>query len=329
MSLFEMLKEELDFINKAIESLPLREVHKVLEVPARYMLLMGGKRLRPLLCVLSAELVGGDYRKTEKAFLALELIHNGTLVHDDIIDEDLLRRGKPSVHVKFGGKRAVLTGDILLSLGLRYAAETGNIEIVRILSETASKMVQGVALQTFLRRRPVSEERYLEIAYLKSGAMFEASAILGGLLSTGQRDRVALLGELGKNFGVAYQIRDDIAGVFSDSSLGKPPGSDIINGDPNLPLIYAVNSEEISEEDRRYLMKLFEGGKGEMDIDRIRSIYIESGALEKSIKAMELFAGRSRESLAAFGESEAKRKILSFLDYFYRDFKPKKLLASI
>jgi len=329
MSLFEELKEELDYINRAIESLPLSGVHEILGVPARYMLLMGGKRLRPLLCVLSAELVGGDYRKTEKAFLALELIHNGTLIHDDIIDEDLLRRGKPSVHVKFGGKRAVLTGDILLSLGLRYASETGNIEVVRVLSETASKMVQGVALQTFLRRRLVSEERYLEIAYLKSGAMFEASALLGGLLSTDRRDHIALLGELGKNFGVAYQIRDDIAGVFSDSSLGKPPGSDILNGDPNLPLIYAVSSGDISEGDRRYLMGLFEGGKGEMDIDRIRGIYIESGALGRSIKAMELFAEKSRESLEVFEESEAKRKLLSFLDYFYKDFKPKKLLASI
>ena len=326
MSIFEKLKEELGYINKAIESLPLDEIHEILKVPTRYMLFPGGKRLRPLLCVLSAEVVRGDYRKTEKAFLALELIHNGTLAHDDIIDEDLFRRGNPSVHVKFGGKRAILTGDILLNLGLRYALDTGELKVMRILSETASKMIQGVALQTSFRRKLISEDSYLRIAYLKSGAMFEASALLGGLMASDQCDRIASLGELGKNFGIGYQIRDDIAGIFSEEDLGKPPGSDILNGDPNLPLIYALDSE-IQEEDRRYLMDLFEGRGRGMDIERIRGIYLESGALKRSIKVMEAFAEKSRESLSGFEESDAKKKLLSFLNHFYRDFEPKELLA--
>lgn len=327
MSIFEELKEEIDYISKAIESLTLDEIHEILKVPTRYMLFLGGKRLRPLLCVLSAEVVGGDYRKTEKAFLALELIHNGTLIHDDVIDEDLFRRGNSSVHVKFGGKRAILTGDIFLNLGLRYAVETGELEVMRILSETASKMIQGVALQTFFRRKLISENSYLRIAYLKSGAMFEASAILGGLMASDQRDYIVSLGELGKNFGIAYQIRDDIAGIFSEKDLGKPPGSDILNGDPNLPLIYALDSE-IPEEDRRYLMDLFEGRVRRMDLERIRGIYLRSGALKRSIESMDSFAARCKKSLEGFEELEAKKKLLSFLDYFYKDFEPKELLTS-
>lgn len=326
MSIFEELKEELSYINKAIESIPLDDIHEILEVPARYMLFLGGKRLRPLLCILSAKVVGGDYRKTKKAFLALEFIHNGSLIHDDVIDEDLFRRGNPSVHVKFGGKRAILTGDILLNLGLRYALDTGDLEVMRILSETASKMIQGVALQTFFRRKLVSENTYLRIAYLKSGAMFEASATLGGLMASDQRDPIASLRELGKNFGIAYQIRDDIAGIFSEKNLGKPPGSDIINGDPNLPLIYALDSE-IPEKDRRYLMDLFEGRVRGMDLERIRGIYLESGALKKSVESMDSFAARCKKSLEVFEEQEAKKKLLSFLDYFYKAFEPKELLA--
>ena len=149
----ERLGEKVDFVNEVLSDLDLSDVHPILETPAKYTLEGTGKRLRPMICMLCAELAGGEYRDTKDAFLALELIHNGTLVHDDIIDEDLFRRGNPSVQVKFDTKRAVLTGDALLSLGLRYASKTGNTEIVHILAETALKMVQGVALQTFFRRR--------------------------------------------------------------------------------------------------------------------------------------------------------------------------------
>ena len=131
------------------------EVHPILAEPSRYSITGGGKRLRPMICMLSAEVVGGNYQDTKDAFLALELIHNGTLVHDDIIDKDLFRRGTPSVQVKYDAKRAVLTGDALLSLGLKYASNTGNPKVVHILAETALKMVQGVALQTFFRKKEV------------------------------------------------------------------------------------------------------------------------------------------------------------------------------
>ncbi|KYH36391.1 MAG: bifunctional short chain isoprenyl diphosphate synthase [Candidatus Bathyarchaeota archaeon B23] len=234
----ERLRGLKEYVDEAIEHIDLSSLHPLMEAPIRYMLKTGGKRLRPLICLLSAELVGGDRRRAVKPFLALELIHNGTLIHDDIIDEDLTRRGKPSIHIAYGVKRGILAGDILLSLGLRYASETGDPRVVRWLSETSSKMVQGVALQTHYRRRLTSEETYLEIAYLKSGSLFEASAALGALVGGGVEGEVEQLAAFGRDFGVAYQIRDDVHGILT----GEEALNDLVNGDVTLPLIYALKS---------------------------------------------------------------------------------------
>jgi len=322
----EMLKERQAFINGVIEDLSLDDVHSLLQVPTKYALLAGGKRLRPIICMLCAEVAGGDYKETRDAFLALELIHNGTLVHDDIIDEDLFRRGSPSVHVKFGGKRAVLTGDALLSLGLRYATKTRNLGIVRWLSDTALKMVQGVALQTFHRRKVASEAMYLNMAYLKSGSLFEAAAALGGLVGSSRPEVAERLADFGRNFGIAYQIRDDICGVFAEDKTDDLSRSDILNGDLTLPFIYALESEAISEEDKNSLMDVFLGRTEQIGDEEVQRIYEETGALDRSIRKMKDFAEKGRESLNSFEKSDAGDCIHYLLDQYYRYFKPRKKL---
>ena len=328
MSFVDKLKEKRQFINKVIEGLDF-DVHSLLMVPAKYTILTGGKRLRPLICMLCAEVVGGDYRETKDAFLALELIHNGTLVHDDIIDEDLFRRGSPSVHIKFGGKRAVLTGDVLLSLGLKYATKTGNLSIVSWLSDTALRMVQGVALQTYYRRKTVSEETYMNIAYLKSGSLFEAAAALGGLVGGDSGETVKRLANFGRNFGLAYQIRDDICGVFSEDTTDELYRSDILNGDLTLPFIYALESESISDSDRNSLMDVFLGRREQIDDEEIKRIYEETGALDRSIEKMKDYDDRGRESLSHFPRTEAGDCINYLLDQYYKYFSPREKVEII
>jgi len=315
-----MLKEKQEFINKVIEGLDF-DAHPLLKVPAKHALMTGGKRLRPLMCMLCAEALGGDYRDTKDAFLALELIHNGTLVHDDIIDEDLFRRGVPSAHVEFGGKRAVLTGDVLLSLGLKYATKTGNLKIVSWLSDTALKMIQGVVLQTYSRRKVASERMYLNIAYLKSGSLFEAAAALGGLAASGDEEAVTRLSDFGRCFGMAYQIRDDVCGVLSEdkSDLSR---SDISNGDLTLPLIYALDSNCISEGDKGHLMGIFLGRSEGVDEVMVRRIYEESGALDRSVEKMRGYAEEGRKALGHFEGSEALECIKYLLEQYYKFFSP-------
>ncbi len=275
-----------------------------------------------MICMLCAEVVGGDYRDTREAFLALELIHNGTLVHDDIIDEDLFRRGTPSVQVKYDAKRAVLTGDALLSLGLKYASMTGNPKVVHMLAETALKMVQGVALQTFFRRQKVAENTYLKINYLKSGSLFECAAALGGIVSSDRLGDYEALGQFGRNFGDAYQIRDDICGVYAETKHDDLSRNDILNGDVSLPLIYALESEEISKQDVSTLMMLYLGEKETADTEEVRRIYEESGALGRSIVKMKDYAKEGTRWLDKFENSKAKSFLVHLLDRYYLSFSP-------
>jgi geranylgeranyl pyrophosphate synthase len=320
------LREKLEFVNQSILDLDLSDVHPILADPSKYSITGGGKRLRPMICMLCAEVIGGDYRDTRKAFLALELIHNGTLVHDDIIDEDLFRRGTPSVQVKYDAKRAVLTGDALLSLGLKYASMTRNPMVVQMLAETALKMVQGVALQTFFRRKKVAENTYLKINYLKSGSLFECAAALGGIISTDKPEDYEALGKFGRNFGDAYQIRDDICGVYAETEHDDLSRIDLLNGDVSLPLIYALESEETSKQDVSTLMMLYLGEKETANIEEIRRIYEESGALERSIVKMKNYAKESIKCLEEFEDSEAKRFLTHLVDRYYISFSPESRL---
>lgn len=325
----EMLDERLEFINKVVEEIKLGNVHSLLSIPTKYALSCGGKRLRPLICTTCAEVVGGDWRETKNAFLALELIHNGTLVHDDIIDEDLFRRGSPSVHLRFRGKTAILTGDALLSLGLRYAASTGSIGIVERLSETALKMVQGVGLQTFYRRKEVSEEEYLHINYLKSGSLFESAAVIGGLVGSRNPEDHEALAQFGRSFGNAYQIRDDICGVYSENSDDDMSKNDLLNGDVSLPYIYAVGAESISEEDREFISSIYRGENAEIDIERVQGIYGYTGALERSIRKMKDFAESGRRKLDSFEKSRGKELLIHLLESYYLNFTPSSRLEVI
>jgi len=317
-----VIEEKRDFINKSMESLDLSNIHDLLKMPTSYAISTGGKRLRPLICTLCAEAVGGDYKETENAFLAIESLHNGTLVHDDIIDEDVYRRSNLSVPTKYGQKTAVLTGDALLSLGLRFAAKTGNLKVVEWLSETALKMVQGVALQTFFRRKIISEDTYLNINYLKSGSLFEAAAAIGGLVGSNDEKVVERFSVFGRYFGDAYQIRDDIGGIYAEDRNDELARSDLENGDITLPMIYALSSKTISNKDRDMIQSSYEGSGENIDLEEVQRIYSETGAITKSIELMKSLAEKGRMSLIDLPKSEAADCINFLLDYYYRDFSP-------
>ncbi len=307
-------------IEETLKELDLSHIHPVLRTTTGYAISSGGKRLRPLICTLCAEMVGGDYRESKDAFLALELIHNATLVHDDIIDEDTYRRGVPSVHIENGVKKAVLTGDALLSMGLKYASRTGNPIVVDWLSETALKMVQGIALQSMQKGQIIKEEEYLHLNYLKSGSLFEASAALGGVVGSGDPNEIEKLAEFGKYFGNAYQIRDDIIDAFTQNGSDKKPKNDLLNGDASLLFIYALESPIISKEDKNRLLSLYHGESSELDVSEIRRIYEETGAVQMSIDKMKSFSEKARKVLSVFKECDAKKSLYSLLDQYNSGF---------
>lgn len=265
-------------------------------------------------------MLGGDYVETRDMFLALELIHNATLVHDDIIDEDLYRRGEPSLFSEHGIKKAVLTGDALLSMGLMHASKTGKPEIVGWLAETSLKMVQGITVQNQFKRKLMTVEEYLYMNYLKSGSLFEAAGALGGIAGSNKSEDVDNLATFGKFFGNAYQIRDDIIDAFTPMGSDKSPNNDLLNGDPSLLLLYAVDSDLILEEDKTRLLSIYSGETSVLDIDFVRKIYETTGALQKAIETMEEYAALAGKILEKYPESDARESLFELLDQYNHNF---------
>jgi geranylgeranyl pyrophosphate synthase len=273
-----------------------------------------------LIAILCTEMLGGDYRDTRDMFLALELIHNATLVHDDIIDGDMYRRGEPSLFSEHGVKKAVLTGDALLSIGLMYASRTGKPEIVGWLAETSLKMVQGITMQNQYKRRIMSVDDYLHMNYLKSGSLFEAASALGGIMGSNDPGDVERLARFGKSFGNAYQIRDDIIDAFTPQESENSPNNDLLNGDPSLLLIYAVNSGSMESEDRSRFLSVYRGESKDLDVELVRRVYAETGALRKAIDKMQGFSNEAKSILDYYPESDAKETLVELLKQYNSNF---------
>jgi len=313
-------QHQLAFINEALKELDLSHIHPLLANTTKYAISTGGKRLRPLIAMLCTEMLGGDYRDTREIFLALELIHNATLVHDDIIDGDMYRRGEPSLFSEHGVKKAVLTGDALLSMGLMYASRTGKPEVVGWLAETSLKMVQGITMQNQYKRKLMSVDDYLHMNYLKSGSLFEAASALGGIMGSNDPADVERLARFGKSFGNAYQIRDDIIDAFTPQDSEKSPNNDLLNGDPSLLLIYAVNSGSIDGEDRAKFLSVYRGESRDLEVDLVRRVYKETGSLQKAIDKMQDFSREARNILDYYSESEAKESLNELLEQYNSNF---------
>jgi octaprenyl-diphosphate synthase len=184
-------------------------------------------------------------------------------------------------------------------------------------------MIQGVSLQTFFRRKKISETTYLEINYLKSGSLFECAAAIGGLVGSNNPRDIETLAAFGKSFGNAYQIRDDLCGVFTENVQDDLSRNDILNGDISLPLIYALESDGINGKDSAYLVSVYSGMSKNPDIKEIQRIYEESGALQRSIARMKSFADTGRKHINNFQDSEAKEILIHLLDRYYSKFNPK------
>ena len=214
----------------------------------------GGKALRPSLCLLTCEAVGGDWRKALPAAAAVELVHNFSLVHDDIQDGDRERRHRPTVWSLWGEGQAINAGDALLALArlaLLKLAEEGVpparvVEAARILDEGTLEMVEGQVMDLgFEERLEVELEAYLEMIDKKTGALFDCSLRLGALVGNGDPSLTEAMGRCGRLLGVAFQIRDDMLGVWgAESQTGKLPAADIRRRKKSLPVVYALSRAE-------------------------------------------------------------------------------------
>jgi geranylgeranyl diphosphate synthase type II len=213
--------------------------------PIRYMMSLGGKRLRPVLTLLASSLFTNDWQRFAKPALCVEVFHNFTLMHDDIMDAAPLRRGKPTVHTKWNNNVAILSGDVMLVNAYELLLELPALQlplVIRRFNRCAAEVCEGQQLDMNFEKQPdVNEEDYLEMIRLKTAALLGFSLELGGLMAGADHKNTSLLYELGESIGIGFQLKDDLLDVFGEQAkVGKQVGGDIIANKKTFLLIKAL-----------------------------------------------------------------------------------------
>ncbi len=328
MGLSDYLKHAARRVDKYIYSF-VTGTPKELYEASLHLIRAGGKRVRPALALLSSRLVGGSEEDALPAAAALELIHVFTLIHDDIMDRDDYRRGVPTVHRVWGEPMAITAGDLLFAKAFESASrllergiEPGRVvEAMRVLAKAASTVAEGQALDMMFEERwDVTVDEYMDMIYRKTGALIEASAWVGGLSGGASPEEVEALGEYGWRVGVAFQIRDDILGIYgSGEKLGKPVYSDLREGKKTLLIIYAM--QHLDDEGREFLKRVVGNpNASQEEYRRAAELIREAGALDHAMERAKKLVDEAKKSLSRVDarDEEAKEILVELADFIVR-----------
>jgi octaprenyl-diphosphate synthase len=275
----------------------------------------GGKRMRPMLILLTAKNYGEVLSVTQNAALGLELLHTASLVHDDVVDESDQRRGQPSVNAEYNNKVAVLVGDYILSTALLRVALSDNHEIVQELAELGRTLAAGEILQlSNISNQEISEDVYYQVIDKKTAVLFEACCKLGAISVGAPRDVIEKAAKFGHNIGMIFQIRDDIFDYYDSAEIGKPTGNDMLEGKLTLPIIYSLTHYENAA-----VLNLAKKVKnGTINNDEI-AILIEFakqyGGIKYAEKKMEEFAKECQSFIDECVKPELKDSFKAYLEY--------------
>lgn len=269
--------------------------HPNLKVALDHLLSSGGKRVRPALALLTGGMLGGDPEALVILAASIELLHTATLVHDDLIDDSLLRRGISTLNARWNPAATVLTGDFLFSRAANLAAELESLRLQRMFANTLSTIVNGEITQLFAERADISRAQYDHRIYSKTGSLFELATTAAALLSHSSEEEIETARAFGNAIGMAFQIVDDLLDYTGEqSSVGKPVGSDLRQGIITLPAIYYLEAHP----DDPLLQKLRNGQPVEdADADRLLSAIRESGSIELAARDAQAYVERGLEHL--------------------------------
>jgi len=311
-----MLKEEIEkrsrIVNDAIRDFLPELEPKGLYSAARHLIKAGGKRLRPVITLLVAEALEREYRKILPAAVSIETIHNFTLVHDDIMDRDEMRRGVPTVHTVYGESTAILAGDTLFAEAFKLLTkcdvEGKNIvRAVEMLSDVCIKICEGQYMDiSFESRTMISEKEYLEMVRLKTGVLIAASSALPAVLFGEDEEVIRNLWEYGILSGIAFQIHDDVLDLMEGT--GKDLGSDLLKGKKTMIVMKAFeNGVELRTfgKERATMDEIAE------DIKKLR----ECGAIDYAIEKSRKYAEEAKEKLHVLRDKRAKKILVELTDY--------------
>lgn len=308
------VQDQLRFVEQRIREQAGDEQHPDLRSALDHLLAAGGKRIRPTLGLLVGNMLGAPEEKLITLGASVELLHTATLVHDDLIDGALLRRGMPTLNARWSPAATVLTGDFLFARAAKLAAETDYLPLMKLFADTLAIIVNGELTQMFSARGVIERDNYYKRIYAKTASLFEMSALAAAMVATEDEEMRESMRVFGYEVGMAFQIVDDILDFTGDqSTVGKPIGSDLLNGLITLPAIYFAE-EHPDDED---VLSLPGGGWKETDrvqrlVDNIRRNAAVEKAMHEARQAVSR-ALRALEDAPASPEREALENLAKFI----------------
>lgn len=309
----EILKVEKKLREAFIKSLP-----KSLYDPCTYALESGGKRLRPFLVMMAAKAAGGKVSDVYNAALAVEILHNFTLIHDDIMDNADIRRGRASLHKKYDENTAILAGDNLMAVAYLYLTKDckNNVnEIVNHFTQGIIEICEGQSYdKDFELKKTVSIDEYLLMIEKKTAALAEMCCYIGAKIVGGSKSEVNNLASYGRNLGLAFQLQDDLLDIFGDEKeFGKTVGGDLVEGKKTFLFLKAL--EKSKGEDRKLLQKVIDNkGIKKNQVAKYREVYEKLGVIEDTKKEIRKFSKNALKCVGKVKDSEA-REILFWLTH--------------
>jgi len=283
---------------------------------ARHLIDSGGKRLRPLLTLAAARL--GGYAGTGHVRLAaaVEFIHTATLLHDDVVDESALRRGKVSANIVWGNKPSVLVGDFLFSRAFQLMVQTGSLTVLDILAGASAVIAEGEVLQLkSANNLGVTEDDYLRVVTAKTAALFSAAAESGAVVAKVTDEQIAAMRDYGQNLGIAFQLVDDALDYSGRQALmGKSVGDDFREAKVTLPVILAY--ARATESARKFWKRAIETGpQAESDLDRAITLVEETGAIGETMARARRYADLARQALVPLPQGEIRTALADIADF--------------
>jgi octaprenyl-diphosphate synthase len=287
----------------------------IVDLIANYIIKQKGKKIRPLLVLLSAKACGEISERTYRGATLVELLHTATLVHDDVVDNADKRRGLPSINAVWKNKIAVLMGDYLLSRGLMISIAGKDFDFLENITKTVQRMAEGELLQIKKTRKlDIDEETYFKIISDKTASLLETCSVIGAMSVTDKPEYISAMNSYGVSLGIAFQIKDDILDYEGSSRVfGKPIGGDIKEKKITLPLIFALRSVEKSE--ASYIRSLLKKIDSKNSVNEIINFVRTQNGIQYSENVMLKYANEAKTAIAGLHESEAKTSLLNLVDF--------------
>jgi octaprenyl-diphosphate synthase len=313
--ILDLVREDMGGVNRIILDKAVSDVELIPKL-AHHLIDSGGKRLRPMLTIAAAKLVGYEGDGHVRLAATVEFMHTATLLHDDVVDESDTRRGKRTARILWGNQASVLVGDFLLGQAFRMMVDVGSLAALKILSNAAAVIAEGEVMQlAAAKNTATTEDAYLQIINAKTAALFSAAAEVGAAIANRPADEQAALRSYGKNLGIAFQLVDDALDYSGDSArLGKSVGDDFREGKITLPVILCFRRG--NETERGFWKRtLTEGTIKDGDLEHAVALMKKHKAIDATWERARHYGGMARDALAIFPESNERRALADVVQF--------------